>query len=96
MNNKDNKRNIKGQSFAKNNFEKNKNTSSKNINTPNEKKSIKINKGDIYNNSNLNINKERSNHNTKVHANEFWMIEPEIAFLLEGGYSLQGMTQFHL
>lgn len=69
MNNKDNKRNIKGQSFAKNNFEKNKNTSSKNINTPNEKKSIKINKGDIYNNSNLNINKERSNHNTKVHAN---------------------------
>lgn len=37
-------------------------------NNPNEKKTIKINKGDIYQNSNLNIDKERSQYNSRPNA----------------------------
>lgn len=69
MNNKDNKKNIKSQFSVKKNFFSNKNTIFENNSIPNEKKSIKINRGDIYNNSNLNIHKNTNIYNSRPYPN---------------------------
>ena len=62
MNNKDSQKNIKNHSSSKNSFNKSGDSS-------NEKKSIKINRGDIYNDSNINVNKERSNYKPTNNVN---------------------------